>query len=93
VPGREIADLRLLLTRHASIGILRAELEEEIQRRLPPPPTPPEPEEPPTEEVVEFLDLVPLEVIRNKDDLEAWLSSLRARMDQLLRTNKVIRFR
>jgi hypothetical protein len=93
VPGREIADLRLLLTRHASIGILRAELEEEIQRRLPPPPTPSEPKEPPTEEVVEFLDLVPLEVIRNKDDLEAWLSSLRARMDQLLRTNKIIRFR
>jgi hypothetical protein len=92
-PGREVADLRLVLARESNIAVLRGELEKEIQRRLPPPPTPPEPKEPPAEEVVEFSNLMPSEVIRTRDDLEAWLSFLRARIEELLRSNKVIRFR
>jgi hypothetical protein len=91
--GREVADLRLVLARESSMTTLRGELEKEIQRRLPPLPTAPEPKEPPTEEVVEFSNLMPSETIRTRGDLEAWLSSLRARLDELLRTNKVIRFR
>jgi hypothetical protein len=92
-PGREVADLRLVLARESNIAGLRAESEEEIQRRLPPPPTPPVPKEPPTEEVVKFSDLMPLEVIRTRDDLESWLSSLRARIEELLKSNKIIRLR
>jgi hypothetical protein len=91
--GREVADLRLVLARESNIAGLRAELEIETQRRLPPLPTPPEPITPPTEEVVNFSDLVPPDIIRTRGDLEVWLSSLRARLDELLRANKLIRFR
>jgi hypothetical protein len=91
--GREVADLRLVLARESNIAGLRAELENELQRRLPPTPARPEPITPPTEEVVNFSDLGPPDVIRTRGDLEVWLSSLRARLDELLRTNKVIRFK
>jgi hypothetical protein len=91
--GREVADLRLVLARESNIPALRAELENEIQRRLPPPLTPSEPMPPPIEEVVNFSDLEPPDIIRTTGDLETWLSSLRARLDGLLRANKLIRFR
>lgn len=93
VPGREVADLRLVLARESSLGVLRTELEKEIQRRLPPPPAPSEPKEQPTEEVVNFADLIPPEVIRTKEELEVWLSSLRTRIEELLKSNKIIRLR
>jgi len=91
--GREVADLRLVLARESSLPGLRAELENEVARRLPPPPPLPERREPPTEEVVEISTLVPPEVIRSKADLETWVSSLRARIEELLKSNKIIRLK
>jgi hypothetical protein len=88
--GREVTELRRLLARESSLNTLRAELNTEIARRQP---QRPEPEEPPTEEVVDFASVMPPEVIRTRDELETWLSTLRAQLDQLLRSNKVIRFR
>jgi len=88
--GREVADLRLLLAREANINSLRAEVEAEIQRRLPAPPPPPS--EPPTEEVVDLQDLLPVEGIRTASDLDSWLISLRAQLGALLRSNKIVRF-
>jgi hypothetical protein len=91
--GREMADLRLLLARESAINTLKAEVAGEVQRRLPTPPPPIERKEPPTEEVVEFGDLMVPEVIRSTDDLETWLSSLRAQLHELLKSNKIIRIR
>lgn len=91
--GREIADLRFLLARQAGIQALQAEVATEIQRRLPVPLTPPEPSEPPTEEIVDWNDLAIPEVIKTSDDLEGWLSGLRARFSELLRTNKTVRIK
>src|SRR5439155_27316319 len=86
--GREIAGLRLILARESNINALRSEVENEIQRRVPAPPPQPETKEPPTEETVGFADLMVPEVIRTRDDLEAWLSSMRTQLDELLRSNK-----
>jgi hypothetical protein len=66
-------------------------VETEIQRRLPVPPPTPKPKEPPTEEAIGFADLVMPDVIRTRDDLDAWLGALRAQLDELLQANKVIR--
>lgn len=91
--GREIADLRRLLARESSLNLLRAELEAEVRRRQPVQLPGPEAKEPPTEAVVGFADLMPPEVIRTRDELEAWLSALRAQLDELLKSNKVIRLK
>ena len=91
VAGREVSDLRLLLARESAIGALRTEVAEEIQRRLPPPPPPIAPKEPPTEELVDFADLMVPEVIQSTADLEGWLSSLRTQLNELLKSNRIIR--
>jgi hypothetical protein len=91
--GREVADLRLLLAREANVNALRAEVAGEIRRRLPAPPLPSGPKEPPTEEVVDLADLSIPEVIKTTDDVDAWLSSLRVRLTELLRSNKIVRIR
>jgi hypothetical protein len=91
--GRELADLRLVLARETAIGSLRAEVEGEVQRRLPAPTPPPEPKEAPTEEVVELTDLIVPNVIRTEGDLEGWLSSLRTQLRELLKSNRIIRIK
>jgi len=91
--GRETAQLRLLLAREAGLNALKAELEAEVRRRVPPPPEPPEPAGPPVEEEIDVADLAVPEVIRSAADLEAWLSALQAKLAGLLKENKVIRFR
>jgi hypothetical protein len=91
--SREMQDLRLLLVREAALNSLRAEVEREVQRRLPVPPMPPEPKEPPTEEVVEFADLMVPEVIRTEGDLEGWLTSLRTQLRELLKSNRIVRIK
>jgi hypothetical protein len=91
--GRDVADLRLLLARESNINALRSEVENEIQRRVPAPPPKPEPKEPPTEETIGFGDLMVPEVIRTRDDLDAWLTSIRTQLDELLRSNKFIRIK
>jgi hypothetical protein len=91
--GREVSDLRLLLARESAINALRAEVAGEIQRRLPAPPPAAVPKEPPTEELVDFADLMIPEVIQTTADLEGWLSSLRAQLNELLKSNRIIRIR
>ncbi len=93
VTGREVSDLRLLLARESAINALKADVAAEIQRRLPTPPPPVVPQEPPTEELVEFADLMVPEVIKTTADLEGWLSSLRAQLNELLKSNRIIRIR
>jgi hypothetical protein len=93
VAGREVSDLRLLLARESAINALRTEVAGEIQRRLPPPPTPVVPTEPPSEELVDFADLMIPEVIKSTADLEGWLSSLRAQLNELLKSNRIIRIK
>lgn len=87
---REVGDLRLILAREAALDRLRADAEVEVRRRVPPPP---EPETPPTEESINVADLVPPDVLRTTSDLENWLSTLRTRLQELLRANKHIRVR
>jgi len=91
--GREVADLRLLLAREASLNALRAEVAAEVRRRLPAPPVPAEPKEPPTEEIVDLADLSIPDVISTTADVDAWLSSLRLRFIELLRNNTIVRIR
>jgi hypothetical protein len=93
VEGREVSSLRLLLARESAINALTSEVAEEIQRRLPPPPPTVAPTKPPTEQVVDFADLMVPEVIQSTDDLEGWLSSLRAQLNQFLKSNKIIRIK
>jgi hypothetical protein len=92
VTGREVSDLRLLLARESTINALRTEVAGEIQRRLPPP-SPTVPKEPPTEELVDFADLMVPEVIQSTADLEGWLSSLRSQLNELLKSNRIIRIK
>jgi hypothetical protein len=93
VGGREVSDLRLLLARESAINVLRTEVAGEIQRRLPTPPPTVTPKEPPTEELVDFADLMIPEVIQSTADLEGWLSSLRAQLNELLKSNRIIRIK
>jgi hypothetical protein len=91
--GREIADLRLVLGREGAVAAIRSDLETEVRKRVPVPPTPSTPPEPPTEETVSLSDLSPPEIIGTQSDLDSWLSTLRQQIGELLRSNKVIRFR
>jgi hypothetical protein len=93
VGGREVSDLRLLLARESAINALRTEVAAEIHRRLPAPPPTVTPKEPPTEELVDFADLMIPEVIQSHADLEGWLSSLRNQLNELLKSNRIIRIR
>jgi hypothetical protein len=91
--GSEIRDLRLLLARESALASVRAEAEAEIRRRIPPPPLPPPSGEPESEEVVSLRELVPWDILRTQGDLEVWLSGLRSRLEELLRTNKHVRIK
>ena len=92
-PGREVAELRRLLAREASLAALRAEATQEIRRRVPPPAQPAIAPAEATEEIIELTELAPPEFLRNTADLESWLSSLRARLGEVLRANRYIRVR
>lgn len=91
--GREVASLRLLLARESALDRLRTEVEAEVRRRVPPPPKPSGLPTESTEEVVDLAELAPPDVLRSTADLESWLSSLRARLEELLRANRFIRVR
>jgi hypothetical protein len=91
--GREIGDLRFVLGREGAVAAIRSDLETEVRKRVPAPPTLPTPPEPPTEETVSLSDLSPPEVIETQSDLDSWLSTIRQQISELLRSNKVIRFR
>lgn len=89
--GRQISACRLLLTRETGLAFLLKDAEEEVRRRIPKQPTPaPVPGTVP-EEVIDMAELIPPDAIRTKADLEAWLTSLRARLEELLKASKVIR--
>lgn len=89
--GRVVSAFRLLLTREAGLASLRKVAEEEVWRRIPEPPTPTSLSGAGTEEVIDMAELIPPDAIRTKDDLEAWLTGLRSRLEELLRASKVIR--
>jgi hypothetical protein len=91
--GRELADLRRLLARESTITALKTEVAGEIQRRLPHTPPTEAPKETPTEELVGFADLMVPDVIQSTADLDGWLSSLRAQLNELLKSNRIIRIR
>jgi hypothetical protein len=89
--GNEIKDLRLLLARESALALLRTEAETEIRKRVPPPAPPTG--EPVGEEVVSLSELAPSDILRTTSDLESWLSGLRARLEELLRSNKHVRIK
>lgn len=88
--GSEIRELRFLLARDSALASLRAEAEAEIRKRVPAPPLP-RTGEAASEEVVNLSDLAPADLLRTTSDLESWLSALRMRLEELLRTNKHVR--
>jgi hypothetical protein len=103
-PGKELSQLRVLLTRDVSLGSLSTQLKTEVRRRVPapepePPVSPPTeakpraPEEPPVEQEVNPADLPVPDVIATRADLDAWLASLGEQLAEILRQKKVIRFR
>lgn len=92
-PGEEVADLRLLLARSASLPSLRTQLEAEVRRRVPKPSEPPLPSEPTVEELLDISELAPADMLRTSTDLENWLSAIRNRLMALLRSNKYVRFK
>ena len=89
--ARLVSAFRLLLTREAGLASLRKVAEDEVRRRIPEQPTPTPLPGAGTEEVIDMAELIPPDAIRTKDDLEAWLTGLRARLEELLRASKVIR--
>ena len=89
--GRLASAFRLLLTREAGLASLRKEAEEEVRRRTPAQTPLPPPPGTVTEEVIDVADLIPPDAISTKADLDAWITSLRARLEELLKSSKVIR--
>lgn len=89
--GRLVSAFRLLLTREAGLVSLLKEAEEEVRRRTPSQPTPPSPLGTVTEEVIDMDELIPPDAIRTKGDLDVWITSLRSRLEELLKASKVIR--
>jgi hypothetical protein len=103
-PGKELSQLRMLLTRDVSLGSLSRQLKAEVRRRVPVPerkpetdtgpgPETPPPEEPLVEQEVNPADLPVPDVIATRADLDAWLASLGEQLAEILRQKKVIRFR
>ncbi|MGB6067047.1 MAG: BREX system P-loop protein BrxC [Desulfomonilaceae bacterium] len=98
--GEPVRLLQTLVVRKRTLPGLIEELKAEIKRRRPAEPKPdPEPgggEEPGEqvdEEVVEADALVQSAVIATVDDLDSWLASIRAKLADLLKSNKRIRIK
>ncbi len=93
--GREVADLRLLLTRWTGLAGLLDMLMVEAQRRTPKPEVRPEG---PTETAgssaitVALADLEPPSAITSAEELERWIQALRERLLALLGDHNEIRF-
>jgi hypothetical protein len=90
--GREVADLRRLAAREATLPVLAAEAVSEVRRRVPSPPAA-EGETESVEEVLNLNELAPPRVIESATDLDSWLSAIRARLETLLRLGKKVRVR
>jgi hypothetical protein len=92
--GEEIQMLQTLLVRRRMLPGLVRELKEEMKKRRPVEPEPlSDQDEETTEEVVDAETLLPSGEIRSSEDLERWLSDVRARLEVLLESNKRIRIR
>ena len=94
-PHRELADLRLLLTRRTGLAALVETLRHEVDQRAPE--DQPEPEEHPagaTPSVIRITarDLAPPSSIKTAEDLNTWLTELRERLQVLLSEYNEIRF-
>ena len=94
-PGRELADLRLLLTRRTGLAALVEILKHEVNQRVPE--EQPAPEEQPTDDTPSVIritarDLAPPSSIKTAEDLNTWLTELRERLQVLLSEYNEIRF-
>jgi hypothetical protein len=94
-PQRELADLRLLLTRRMGLAALVDTLKHEVDQRAPQDQA--EPEEPATGVTPSVIritarDLVPPSPIKTEEDLNAWLTHLREQLQVLLSEYSEIRF-
>jgi hypothetical protein len=90
--GREVTELRRLLARDSGLPALRTEVGEEVCRRVPPAPIPPDQTEP-GEETFDLAELAPRGVIDSATALDAWLSSIRSRLETVLHLGKKVRVR
>jgi hypothetical protein len=79
------------LIREGGLAALQQEAQEEVWRRAPAKPAATEPRGEVTEEFIDFADLTQPEVIRTRVELDAWIASLRSRLEELLKASKVIR--
>lgn len=89
--GRLVSAFRLLLTREAGLSFLLKEAEAEVKKRIPVEAVPSPPGGTVSEQIVDIADLIPSDAIRTRADLDAWISGLRARLEELLKASKVIR--
>jgi hypothetical protein len=94
-PQRELADLRLLLTRRTGLAALVETLKHEVAQRAPE--DHPESEEhtggaTPSVISITAHDLAPPSSIKTTEDLNTWLTELRERLQVLLSEYSEIRF-
>lgn len=94
-PDRELADLRLLLTRRNGLAELVATLQHEVARRVPE--KQPKPELPPEEKTTSVIRVTAREIrppgsIASEADLDQWINRLRERLLSLLNEYNEIRF-
>jgi hypothetical protein len=94
-PQRELADLRLLLTRRTGLAAFMETLKREVKQRAPEDQH--EPEEhaggaPPAVIRITARDLAPPSSIKTAEDLDTWLTELRERLQVLLSEYSEIRF-
>jgi hypothetical protein len=94
-PQRELADLRLLLTRRTGLAAFMETLKHEVEQRAPEDQY--EPEEHAagaTSAVIRInaRDLAPPSSLKTAEDLDTWLTELRARLQVLLSEYSEIRF-
>lgn len=99
--NRELADLRLLLTRRTGLGSLMDTLTHEVHQRQPE--EQPEPEETEQTETSESIDITASDLVKPKDDepavtltadnLDNWITDLRERLLSLLSDYKEIHFK
>jgi len=94
-PQRELADLRLLLTRRTGLAALVDTLKHEVDQRAPEDQSKPEEHaagETPSVIRITARDLAPPSSIKTAEDLNTWLTELRERLQVLLSEYNEIRF-
>jgi hypothetical protein len=94
-PHRELADLRLLLTRRTGLAALVDTLKHEVDQRAPKDQSEPEDRaagDTPSVIRITARDLVPPSPIKTEEDLNTWLNNIREQLQVLLSEYNEIRF-